>query len=154
MFFSSIGKSNYYKQYTVISAADAKSAQTGVRCSLVEVIATQFLRSSSRSGWPLRNIHISNESVPFNVDFFISFLYHRQDFYLTIYVSNSMVSIKKQEMLTLCEHLGSPPVFGGVLVAHLFSFLCVVYFLRPVSCVPNVASVSGLSILDCSFGFI
>jgi len=33
---------------------------------------------------------------------------------------------------------------------YLFCFVC----LRPVSCVPNVASVSGLSILDCLFGFL
>jgi hypothetical protein len=26
--------------------------------------------------------------------------------------------------------------------------------LRPMSCVPNVSSVSGLSILDCPFGFL
>ena len=32
--------------------------------------------------------------------------------------------------------------FGGVCVAHLFSFLCCVC-LRPVSCVPNVSSFSG-----------
>ena len=32
-------------------------------------------------------------------------------------------------------------------------FLCFVCR-RPVSCVPNVASVSGLSILDCPFGFL
>ena len=43
--------------------------------------------------------------------------------------------------------LGSPPVFGGVNVAYLFSFLCAVS-LRPVSCVPNVTSVS---ILHCPF---
>jgi hypothetical protein len=32
---------------------------------------------------------------------------------------------------------------------------CVFYFvcLHPVSCVPNVASFSGFSILDCPFGF-
>jgi hypothetical protein len=27
-------------------------------------------------------------------------------------------------------------------------------FICPVSCVPNVTSVSGLSIIDCSFGFL
>jgi hypothetical protein len=32
-------------------------------------------------------------------------------------------------------------------------FLCFVY-LRSVSCVPNVASFSGLSVLDCHFGFL
>jgi hypothetical protein len=51
-------------------------------------------------------------------------------------------------LLTLRKHLfsGFSP-FGVVCVAHLFtwfSVLCFV-FLRPVSCVPNVVSVSGLS---------
>ena len=39
--------------------------------------------------------------------------------------------------------------YGGVCVANLFSFLCcALYFVcfRPVSCVPNVSTVSGLSI--------
>jgi hypothetical protein len=39
---------------------------------------------------------------------------------------------------------------SGVCVVHLFScFVC----LCPVSCVTNVACVSGLSILDCQFGY-
>ena len=33
------------------------------------------------------------------------------------------------------------------------TFICLVCF-RPVSCVPNVASVSELSILECSFGLL
>jgi hypothetical protein len=45
------------------------------------------------------------------------------------------------------DHLGSPPVIDGVGAAHQFSVLCcVVFLIRPVSCVPNVASVSGLFI--------
>ena len=49
--------------------------------------------------------------------------------------------------------------FGGVCVAHPFSFLsCVFLFyfviLRPVSCVLNIASVFGLSTLDCPFNFL
>ena len=57
-------------------------------------------------------------------------------------------------MLTLCEHLGSPPFLGGSVYAHRVSFLrCVVFLsfvcLRPVSCVHNVAGVSGLFILYC-----
>jgi hypothetical protein len=31
-------------------------------------------------------------------------------------------------LLTIHEHLGSPQVFGGVLVAHLVSFLCCLFF--------------------------
>ena len=38
----------------------------------------------------------------------------------------SDTSCKKQELLTLREHLGSPPVFGEVRVAH-FIFLCDVF---------------------------
>ena len=54
------------------------------------------------------------------------FLYYCQDAYRTwlcIWVTRR-VSYKKQELLTLREHLSSPPVFGGVRVAHLCSFLC------------------------------
>ena len=51
------------------------------------------------------------------------------------------------------------PVVGTVRFAHyIILVFCVGFFcfvcLRPVSCVPNVASVSGLSILDCPFGFL
>jgi hypothetical protein len=45
------------------------------------------------------------------------------------------------------------PVFGGVRVARLLSFLCFVC-LHPVSYVHNVAGVSGLSIHVCSFDFL
>ena len=41
--------------------------------------------------------------------------------------------------------------FGGVRVAHLVfggGFFRFVFVFRPVSCVPNVAGVSGISILD------
>jgi hypothetical protein len=87
------------------------------------------------------------------------FFYHRQDFYRTwLYMSNTTVSYKKQERLTLREHMGSPPVFGGVSVPHLFIILCWVVFLcficlHPVSYVPNVASFSGLFILTLPLRF-
>ena len=55
------------------------------------------------------------------------------------------VSCKKQKSLTLREHLDLPLVFGGVRVAHLFSFLCCVC--RFVCLRSNVASVSWLSII-------
>jgi hypothetical protein len=55
-----------------------------------------------------------------------------------------------QELLALRGHLASLPGFGGVRVAHLYSFLC----LRLVSCVPNVATFSGFLILDDLFGFL
>jgi hypothetical protein len=69
------------------------------------------------------------------------------------------VSYKKEELLNRREHLDSPLIFAGVRFAHLFNFLfCVVFLcfvcLRPVSCVHNAASVSGLSIRDGLFGFL
>ena len=82
------------------------------------------------------------------------------------------MSYKRQELFTLREYLGSPPilvgsvlliflvfcvvVFGGFRVADLLSFLCCVFVvgLRHVSCLPNVASFSVLSILDWPFGFL
>jgi hypothetical protein len=51
------------------------------------------------------------------------------------------------------------PVRGGVRATHRVSYLCCgvfLYFvcLRPVFYVPNAASVSRLSIPDCTFGFL
>ena len=61
------------------------------------------------------------------------------------------MSYKKQHLLTLHEYLGSHSLFGEICIAHYFSFLCCVFVcLHPV---PNVVSVSGLSILDCPFIF-
>jgi hypothetical protein len=58
--------------------------------------------------------------------------------------------------VTIQYHPGSSPVFRGVRVVHVFSFLCCVVVLlcfvcfRPhVTCVLNVARVCGLSIPDC-----
>ena len=91
------------------------------------------------------------------------------------------VSYTRQELLIIHEYLCSPSVFGGVPVftpcfwwgpcvhplflvgSMLFIFLvfcvvlcCVLFVLTSscVLCVPNVASFSGLSILDCLFGFL
>ena len=41
----------------------------------------------------------------------------------------SNLSYKRQELLIIREHMCSPPVFGGVSVAHIFSFMrCVFVF--------------------------
>jgi hypothetical protein len=102
-----------------------------------------------------------------------SFLYHWHHFYRTWLYMNNMACLpyKKQELFILSGHLCSPtvPVFlvGSVLLIffafsvvlfvcfvssfiYLFIFLLFVFCLRPVSSVSNVASVSGLAILDCS----
>lgn len=55
-------------------------------------------------------------------------------------------SYKKQEMLSLLCHLGSSMVFSGVHDAHLFNFLCCVFFVClfvfVLCCVPFVERVS------------
>jgi hypothetical protein len=81
------------------------------------------------------------------------FVYKGVQHVLTIWVTR-LVSYKRQELITLREHLGWPLIVGVVRVAHLFSCLCCVVFLcfvclRPVCCVPKVAYISGLSGLDC-----
>ena len=66
------------------------------------------------------------------------------------------MSYERKEILTFREHQGSPQILVGF-VLLIFLVFYVVFFcfvsIRPVSCVPNVASFSGLSILDCLFGF-
>jgi len=58
------------------------------------------------------------------------------------------VTLVEQELPTpFVSPWEHPRFFVGIRAAHLFSFLCV-GCLRSVSCVPNIASVSGLSILD------
>ena len=58
------------------------------------------------------------------------------------------VSCMIQEILNLHEHHGARPLFGLVLVAHLFIFLCCVYFfvcLSSVSCAECCQCISGFS---------
>ena len=107
--------------------------------------------------------HLSKHlSFPFHVDFSSD---------LTIWVKRQVSCKKQEDSLSFREHLNSPPVswWGsycsclffyfwfclGFFVFCLFLFVCLFFFyLRPVACVPNVASSSGLAILDCLFGFL
>ena len=109
-----------------------------LRCCHVKVIATQIIRSSSWTGWLLRNFHFSNNNEPVC-------LY--EDCFLSTITGNTFT------WLTFSEHLDSPVGFGGVvliilLVFYVVSFLFFVCLLgcpRPVSCMPNVAT----EFLDC-----
>ena len=60
--------------------------------------------------------------------------------------------IRSRNCLDFASTWVHPLYFGGVHIAHLFTLLSYGSFLF-VSCVSNVAIVSGLSILDCPFGF-
>lgn len=55
---------------------------------------------------------------------------------------------QKQDLLTLREHFGSPPVFGGDRVAHIFICFVLGFFYVSLRHVTNIATVSGLSISD------
>jgi hypothetical protein len=46
---------------------------------------------------------------------------------------------------------GYPGFLVGSMVLIVFVFVFCVVFIRPVSCVPNVASFSEFSIIDCVF---
>ena len=110
------------------------------------------IRSSSQSGWPLRKIHISNDSGSFTfyVDIFLSRLVPN----LTVYTITRWMSYKKQELLALREHLGLSLVFGGTHVAHLISFLCcVICFVLFVVVLCLLYPMLPVS-LDCPFGFL
>ena len=142
------------------SVANAKANQTRLRCSSDGFIVTRIIRSSWRSGWLLRNIHISKWQWIFSFlrRLFISAITNRS--FTGLYCKYIWVawwmSYKKQKLLTLRKHLSSSPVFGEVRIANFLAFCLVLGFvcLRHVSCVSNVSSVSGLSILDCAFSFL
>ena len=93
----------------------------------------------------------------FRFMYFCCFPNHRQDL-VRNWQYEQQVSDKKQELLIIREDSGfTPCIFvGSVLLIILV--ICVVFFcfvcLCPVSCVPDVATVSGLSIPDCPFGFL
>ena len=79
--------------------------------------------------WSQDVFHILNDngSSTFYIDVFFHLSLPRLWPDLTVYILvTKRVSYKKQELLTLREYLSSPPVFGGVRIGHLFSFLCVV----------------------------
>jgi hypothetical protein len=94
----------------------------------VEVITSKSLRSPPWLGWPLWNICFTNHHgyVPLVVNTSRSFPHSRR---ITGFVSRltQRVPLVEQELLTLPEHLSSPPVFSGVRVTRsLVLYVCVV----------------------------
>ena len=98
------------------------------------------------------SIHISNDngSFTFYVDVFFPLSLPR--------VLSDLTDVLKEA--GTAYHLAAPrfiTVFGGSSCCSSVLDLCIVFLLffslRPVSCVPNVASFSGPSFLDCPFGF-
>jgi hypothetical protein len=94
----------------------------------VEVITSKILLSPPWLGWPLWNICVTNDHgyVPLVVNTSRSFPHSRR---ITGFVSRltQRVPLVEQELLTLPEHLSSPPVFSGVRVTRsLVLYVCVV----------------------------
>ena len=122
------------------------------------VIATKILRLSSWSGRPLRNIHLKWQRMfSFLHSFCFSSITNKILPYLTVWVTLWM-SYKKQELHSSQAHgFTSGFLWGSLLL--IFLVFCVVFCfcvcLRPVSWMPNVVIVFGLSFLDVYlFSFI
>ena len=71
------------------------------------------------------------------------------------YMSCMTVSYKKQNLLTLCQHMGSALFFVWSLLLIFFSFSVVIFvlFVFVLCLMPNNVSVSGMSILDFPLGY-
>ena len=104
--------------------------------------------------WPFRNIHISNDngSLTFYVDVFFPLSLPRFWPNLTVYMSNTAVSYKNQDLLTIREYLSLPLVFwwGPCCSSFQFSVLC----LCSVSCAQCCLFLLSLpSVLDTGVHF-
>ena len=89
----------------------------------------KVLRSTPWLGWPLWNICVTkdHEYVPLVVNTSRSFPH---SWLITWFVTRltRQVSLVEQELLTLPEHMSSPPVFSGVRVTRsLVLYVCFVY---------------------------
>ena len=94
----------------------------------VEVITSKILRSPPWLGWPLSNICVTNEHgyVPLVVNTSQFFPHSRL---ITGFVTRltRRVPLVEQDLLTLPEHMSSPPVFSGVRVTRsLVLYVCFV----------------------------
>jgi hypothetical protein len=93
---------------------------------LVEVITSKVLRSPPWLGWPLWNILCNKWYVTLVVNIFQSFLH---SLLITGFVTRLTwcMLLVEQELFTLPQHLGSPPVLSGVrLTRSLVLYVCFV----------------------------
>ena len=108
---------------------------------------------------PLFGFAYVSIQIEFNGESSVKFLSHPRvetRIYHTAKDRKCAVSLVRKELLTLHQHLSSQPVLLGSALL-IFLIFCVVYLivcLCFVHCLPNVASVAGLSILDYSFAFL
>ena len=138
-------------------AANKEATEPRVPFSKVEVITSKMLRSPPWLGWPLWNICITNDHgyVPLVVKTSRSLPHSRL---ITGFVTRltRRVPLVEQELLTLQEHLSSPPVFSGVrftrslvlyvcFVDRCWPFCCLFFFDIRILIAPLVSSNSSYS---------
>ena len=106
--------------YKSLFAANKEATEPRVPFGKVEVITSKILRSPPWLGWPLWNICVTNDHgyVPLVVNTSRSFPHSRL---ITGFVTRltRRVSLVEQELLTLPEHLSSPPVLVGFVLLDL-----------------------------------
>jgi hypothetical protein len=66
-------------------------------------------------------------------------------------MSDVVLLLPNTDRRALREHMNSLTVFGGSVLLIFLVYALYFFCLRLVSCVPNLTSASGLSILDCLF---
>ena len=108
--------------------ANKEATKPRVPFGKVEVITSKILRSPPRLGWPLWNICVTNDhgNVLLVVNTSWSLPHSRL---ITGFVTRltRRVPLVEQELLTIPEHLSSPPLFSGVRVTRsLVLYVCFV----------------------------
>ena len=113
-------------------------------------------RSSSRTSWLFRNVHVSNGNVCFL--FFVDYFVPQSSTRLSpdLIMSNTASDIRIGNCLPFASAWAHPAFFGGVRVFHLpiFSFWYRFFFVCLLYLVSIVFYVSELFIHDCPFRFI
>jgi hypothetical protein len=119
---------NNLRLLQTINYCNKEATEPRVPFGKVEVITSKILRSPPWLGWLLWNICVTNDHryVPLVVNTSRSFPHSRLT---TGFVTRltQQVPLVEQELLTLPEHLSSPPVFSGVRVTRsLVLYVCFV----------------------------
>jgi len=122
------------------------------------IIGTEYIgRCKSNYGWPLRNINISNDNGQWIFDFLRRFFlssvtdktFTKFD-YIYIYIWVTWQCLIRSRH---CLLFTSPHFFGGVHVAHLFSFLWCVFVLFVCVSLPLVLS-NGVHVVHFALLFV
>ena len=136
------------KKCNSLSEQEFQTAQTGQPRLTTDVYVSKLRYQSNQANY------IQYDIVLLFFFAFFSFFYNEYfSFYIYFFFPLLSAELyRRQELLIFGKHMGSPRLLVGS-VLLIFLVFCVV-LLCSVSCVPNVVSVSGLSILDYPWGLI